>query len=65
MVVSSIAHNMELDKQKAHRILELQLLVNYAIDHNGEAPLWAANELDELVNGLNDRELDYIFMNYH
>jgi hypothetical protein len=50
---------MEIDKQKVLRVLELQYLINHAIDCYDESPAWAANELDDLINELNSDELDY------
>jgi hypothetical protein len=50
---------MEVDKQKVSRVLELEYLINHAINCYGESPAWFTDELNDLINELNSDELDY------
>jgi hypothetical protein len=50
---------MEVDKQKVSRVLELEYLINHAINCYDESPAWFTDELNDLINELNSDELDY------
>ncbi len=49
-----------MNTQKVSRFFQLQEMINFQIDLTGSANLEAADELEELVDSLNDKEIDYI-----
>ena len=49
-----------MNTEKVSRFFRLQEMVNFQISLTGSASLEAADELEELVDSLNDKEIDYI-----